>query len=261
MRRPKAILFDLDGVLYTGNTLIEGAKEAIESIKSSGVDCRFVTNTSTLSIQSLHQKLLAFGLPVEQHEIVSAPQAALLFLKKQSNPLCRLLLAEDVKQDFASLPQSELHPKFIVIGDIGDTWSYPLLNELFASLMHGAKLIAIHKNRFWQTDTGLKMDIGAFVHGLEYASRTEAMMIGKPAKAFFEIALETLPYHHDEIVMVGDDIDSDIGGALNTGIRGVLVKTGKYRQAYVETSSIRPSAIIDSIANLSHWLASPAATS
>lgn len=256
MHKPKAILFDLDGVLYTGNTLINGAREAIESIKSSGLDCRFVTNTSTLSIRSLHQKLLALRLPVESHEIISAPYAALLFLKKQSNPLCRLLLADDVKQDFALLPQSELHPNFIVIGDIGDAWSYPLLNELFLNLMQGAKLIAIHKNRFWQTETGLNMDIGAFVHGLEYASRTEAMIIGKPAKAFFEMALETLSHNREEVIMVGDDIDSDIGGALSVGIRGVLVKTGKYRQAYTESSSIKPTAIIDSVADLSDWLAS-----
>lgn len=255
MTTPQAILFDLDGVLYTGNTVIEGAIESLHAIKSSGLPCRFVTNTSTLSLRSLYQKLSGLGLPIEQHEIISAPQAALLFLQQQANPTCRLLLADDVKQDFAHLPQSDQHANFIIVGDIGNAWSYPLLNDLFTCLMQGAKLIAIHKNRFWQTEHGLQMDIGAFIHGLEYTTRSEAMIIGKPSKAFFEIAIATLPMAHKDVIMIGDDIDADIGGAQLAGLSGILVQTGKYRPAYVENSPIQPDAVIPSIANLPNWLA------
>ena len=129
-----------------------------------------------------------------------------------------------------------------------------MLNEVFACLTRGAKLIAIHKNRFWQTEHGLQMDIGAFITGLEYAANTQAMLIGKPSADFFNMALTDLNMQSNEVLMVGDDIDSDVGGAQTAGLMGVLVRTGKYRQAYAESSAIKPDAVIDSVADLPELL-------
>ena len=245
----KGILFDLDGVLYTGSSAIEGAVEAIEKLRASHI-CRFVTNTSTLSLTSLQQKINKLGFAIPINEIISAPQATLFYLQRQQNPVCRLLLAEDVKQDFKEFHQSVAAANYIVIGDIGSTWSYTLLNQVFNDLMQGAKLIAIHKNKFWQTEHGLQMDIGGFVEALEYASGVKAMIIGKPSADFFQIALDDMGLKSSEVAMIGDDIDVDVGGSQQIGLTGILVKTGKYRQNYAEASNIKPDVLIDSIADL-----------
>lgn len=139
----KGVLFDLDGVLYVGSKAIEGAVRAVTKIRNSQIQCRFVTNTSTLSLASLQQKINALGFSIPAKEIISAPQAAFLYLRHQHDPVCRFLLADDVKNDFKEFIQSNAVANYIVIGDIGDNWSYPLLNEVFNSLMQGAKLIAI----------------------------------------------------------------------------------------------------------------------
>ncbi len=246
----KAILFDLDGVLYVGKTAIPGAIAAVDAIRRAGYACRFVTNTSTLSLASLQSKLAALGFDVATEEIMSAPQAAVQYLQQQPNPVCRLLLADDVKQGFAHFQQSDTEANFVVVGDIGNAWTYPMLNEVFACLTRGAKLIAIHKNRFWQTEHGLQMDIGAFITGLEYAANTQAMLIGKPSADFFNMALAELRLQPQQALMIGDDIDSDVGGAQAVGLAGVLVRTGKYRQAYADSSDIQPDAVIDSVADL-----------
>ncbi len=246
----KGILFDLDGVLYVGSSAIDGAIEAIEKIRTSGTPCRFVTNTSTLSLASLHKKIHQLGFSIPENEIISAPQAALLYLQQLQDPVCRFLLADDVKKDFAEFRQSNTEAEYIVIGDIGNAWSYDLLNEVFNCLMHGAKLIAIHKNRFWQTEHGLQMDIGGFVDGLEYASGTKAMIIGKPSKDFFQIALDHMGLQANQAAMIGDDIDADVGGAQQAGLQGILVKTGKYRKNYADLSAITPDLILDSVADL-----------
>lgn len=246
----KGILFDLDGVLYVSSSAIDGAIEAIQKIRTSGMPCRFVTNTSTLSLASLHKKIQQLGFSIPENEIISAPQAALLYLRQLQDPVCRFLLANDVKKDFAEFRQSNTEAEYIVIGDIGNAWSYDLLNEVFNCLMHGAKLIAIHKNRFWQTEYGLQMDIGGFVDGLEYASGTKAMIIGKPSKDFFQIALDHMGLQANQAAMIGDDIDADIGGAQQAGLQGILVKTGKYRKSYADLSAITPDLIIDSVAAL-----------
>jgi HAD superfamily hydrolase (TIGR01458 family) len=246
----RGLLFDLDGVLYVGSRVIEGAIDAVERIRASGIQCRFVTNTSTLSLDTLLRKINSMGFSISRQELISAPQAALLFLKQQHDPVCRFLLSEDVKQDFVEFRQSDTDAGYILVGDIGDSWSYRLLNEIFNCLMKGAQLIAIHKNRFWQTTSGLQMDIGGFVDALEYASNTTAKIIGKPSADFFDIALGTMGLAAAEVAIVGDDIDADVGGGQRAGITGILVKTGKYREGYAAASRIRPDMIIDSIRDL-----------
>ncbi len=246
----RGILFDLDGVLYVGSNVIEGAIEAVSGIKQRGYDCRFVTNTSTLSGDSLHKKLAGLGFDIAEHEIISATRAALIYLKQLDDPVCHLVLAEDVKRDFRHFRQSDSKADVVIIGDIGNAWSYPLLNNVFNLLISGAQLIAIHKNRFWQTEHGLQMDIGAFVSALEYASGKPATIIGKPSIDFFQSALTELDLPPEQVAMVGDDIDSDIGGGQRAGLTGILVKTGKYRQAYADSSPIIPDLVIPSIAEL-----------
>ncbi len=246
----KGILFDLDGVLYVGSRAIDGAVAAVARIQAGGLPCRFVTNTSTLSLASLQQKINALGFSVAREDIISAPQAALLYLRRQSNPVCRFLLADDVRRDFSEFRQSDTAADFIVVGDIGNAWSYRLLNEVFNCLVNGAKLIAIHKSRFWQTEHGLQMDIGGFVHGLEYASGATAMIIGKPSTDFFCIALHDMKLEAGEVAMIGDDVDADVGGGQQAGLKGILVRTGKYRPAYVAASPVRPDLTLDSVAAL-----------
>lgn len=246
----RGILFDLDGVLYIGSKVIPGAIEAVAQIRSKGIPYRFVTNTSTLSLASLQRKINALGFDVAAHEIISAPQAALKYLQQQDDPVCRLLLADDVKQDFVGFRQSDTAAEYIVVGDIGDAWSYQVLNEVFNCLMHGAKLIAIHKNRFWQTEHGLQLDIGGFIDGLEFASGKQATIIGKPSAEFFHIAVADMGLQPSQIAMIGDDIDSDVGGAQGAGLLGLLVRTGKYREAYATASDIRPDFVLDSISDL-----------
>ena len=246
----KGILFDLDGVLYVGSQTINGAVEAVSSIQNSGIPCRFITNTSTLSVSTLQQKLHQLGFTVDKKEIVSAPQAARLYLMQLNHPICYLLLAEDVKQDFSDIMQSFEDANYFIVGDIGEQWNYSLINRVFNRLMAGAELIAIHKNRFWQTETGLQMDIGGFIAALEYASGKQARLIGKPAADFFRMALLDMGLDASEVAIVGDDIDSDIGGGHALGIFSILVKTGKYRQAYTAASKVKPDLILQSITEL-----------
>ena len=111
-------------------------------------------------------------------------------------------------------------------------------------------MIALHKGKFWQTEDGLQMDIGAFVAGLEYVTGQTATVIGKPSRTFFETALIDMGVKPARAAMIGDDIDSDIGGAQAAGMKGILVKTGKYREELVNKSSVKPNVVVDSISFL-----------
>lgn len=255
VKNPKLVMLDLDGTLYIGDTAIPGAVDAVAQLRQQGLQLRFLTNTTTKSQTDLVAHMRSMNFTLEAHELISAPVAAGLELQKLQRERGRPLriwpiVAEGIKQDFDHFEIDELHPDIVVLGDIGDRWDLGLINQLFNRVHAGADIIALHKNRFWQTPDGLKADIGFFVAGLEYVCSKTARVMGKPNRDFFQRVLDTVGCSAGEAIMVGDDVDSDVGGAQQLGIQGCLVKTGKFRQAYFEESTVAPALLLNSIADL-----------
>lgn len=248
--RVKGLLFDLDGVFFVGDRLVPGAVETIEYIRGRGYPCRFTTNTTSKSLDTFHAMLTRLKLPIAREEVFTAPMAAIRYLRELGDPSCLLLMTEDTRCDFAEFRQSETQPEVLVIGDIGSKWDYKIMNRLFNLVMNGSKIIALHKGRYWQMEDGLRLDSGAFVAGLEYATGRKATAMGKPSTRFFELALADLGVEADRAVMIGDDVVNDVGGAQNVGVSGVLVRTGKYLSQQVAMSGIVPDDTIDSVAEL-----------
>jgi HAD superfamily hydrolase (TIGR01458 family) len=246
----QGLLIDLDGVLYVGQQPIEGAIETVRALNERGPACRYLTNTSTATPQALADKLARLGFAVEPTHIFTAAQAAADYLGGLTGVRARLCVHPNIEPMFAATAQSTGPFSHVVIGDIGANWTYELLNSLLADLLAGAQLVAIHKNRFWQTQGGLMMDIGGFVAALEYASKQEALVMGKPSAAFFKQALHSLQLPAWQVAVIGDDIDSDVHGAQLAGLRGVLCKTGKYRAAYAQASAVRPDATLERLSDL-----------
>ncbi|MDV6249728.1 TIGR01458 family HAD-type hydrolase [Vibrio sp. EA2] len=243
------LLLDLEGVLFVEKRVIEGAIEAVEYLQKQQIPFRFMTNTTTKSRNSIAEKMLQMGFNVQSEDILTAPYAAKHYLEQKENVSCYLLVADEVKNEFAGFQQTDQHPDVIVVGDIGPTWDYALINKVFQMVMSGSELIALHKGKYWQTTLGLQVDIGAFVAGIEYVTNKQAVVIGKPSPAFFDAGVDALGCEKKHIVMIGDDIDSDVGGAQQAGIMGALVKTGKYRKETCLSSTVNPDFILDSIAD------------
>ncbi len=245
------ILCDLDGVIWLDDTPYPGAAETIRILKERlRRPCRFVTNTTTRSLESLYRKAQRLGMPIEKREFVTPPRVAAEYLRKQGNPTVLLVMDESTQDDFTDFARTDTDPDWIVVGNYNESWDYKLMNRLFHLLLDGSKLLALHKQRFWQTGEGLKIDIGAFITALEYASGKEATVIGKPEPLFFQTALEEIGVPAERAIMIGDDVLSDVGGAQKAGLRGVLVKTGKYRENLVAESGVTPDRTIDSIVDL-----------
>lgn len=251
LRNIKGFLFDLDGVIYVGDQAVPGAVETVKRMKEEGIPIRFVTNTSASPLSVVMAKLERLGVAAEPSEVFTATVAARTYLKQQGIRNCLAVLNPEVKEEFADyLAPNDEAVQAVLIGEIGDRWDYPLLNRIFHLVLNGAQLIALHKGRFWKVAEGLRLGIGGFVAGLEYATGTEAVVIGKPMSAFFELGVASLGLQKSEVAMVGDDIDSDVGGAQVCGLKGILVRSGKYNEGYVRKSNISPDLIIDGIKDL-----------
>ena len=249
----KAFLFDLDGVFYQDEQLLPGANETLAWLQEQKLPYRFITNNTTLSREKLTEKLNRLGLRIQQNDLVSANFAGVLYLKKQGFNRCRLVLRAEAQSDYQDFDTTTDPPEAIVIGDIGTSWDYPLLNGLMNQLLDGAQMIALHKGRYFQTESGLTLDSGAFVAALEHAAQTTAMVVGKPEQAFFELATQGIDCQAKEIAMVGDDLINDIGGAQKMNYTTFLVKTGKFRESLFQKSEIRPDHLINDISNLEEY--------
>lgn len=245
----RGLLIDLDGVCHTDGWPVPGAEAALERIANANIPCRFLTNTTTRSRSALWQQLAGMGFSIGEDAIFSAPRAAARHLMAK-NLSVRLVVADSVREDFAGCRIDELSPQAVVVGDIGRGWNFTLIDSIFRQVIGGAQLIALHKNRYWQTSAGLTVDIGAFVAGLEFATGATAEVIGKPSPMFFQQAIDDIGLHYRDLAIVGDDIETDIGGGQACGLTGILVKTGKYRAELVEKSVVVPDQVIASIAGL-----------
>jgi len=250
MKKIKGFLIDLDGVLYIEDHTIPGAVETVNWLREKGFPFRFLTNTTMHSRDSLVAKLSRFGVQAEPGEMFSTAVVAARWLAGKGVARVQLLLPEDAQKDFAGFEITDNQPQVVVVGDMGSAFTFDILNSAFLSVKAGARLVALQRGRYWQKNSGLAIDAGAFVAALEYATETEAELIGKPNRAYFDTALADIGLEPSQVVMIGDTIGTDIIGAQAVGMPTILVRTGQYVFDTQNPSPVQPDWTIDSIADL-----------
>jgi HAD superfamily hydrolase (TIGR01458 family) len=248
----KSVLLDLGGVVFTGDSPLPGSVEAIARLRSAGLGLRFVTNITRQPRRSVIAQLRQMDIPVQEGEVFTPAIAARAWLEKQGlSP--HLLVHPALAEDFAGLKSAP--PEAVVIGDAGEDFTYDALNRAFRLVAAGAPLLALARNRaFRDGDGGLSLDAGPFVAALEYASGQKARVFGKPAADFFLAAVASTNGLPGESVMVGDDAESDVAGAIAADLKGVLVRTGKYEPGAERTCTPPPTHVADDLAAAADWI-------
>jgi HAD superfamily hydrolase (TIGR01458 family) len=252
-----AILLDVDGVLHVSGDPIPGAADAVRRLRGAGHRLRFVTNTTTRSKAQLAADLGKQGIELDESEVQTTADAAVAALQGRR---VLALVMHALVGDLEGIELVGEGAQAVLLGGADETpetnlvFSYMNLARAFAELELGAELYCLHRNRWWQTQRGPLLDSGCFVAGLEYATETEATVLGKPSASFFDAACRALDAEPSMAWMVGDDLESDIFGAHGVGMRTVLVRTGKFRPDEVEASVVQPDGIVSSIGHLPEWL-------
>jgi HAD superfamily hydrolase (TIGR01458 family) len=247
------LLLDIDGVLFVGDEPIEGAHRAFGELRELSADVRLMTNTTSRSRRAVREHLLSLGFDVSLEEVLTPAAMAERYCREREYESVTVLVSDELLEDLTALESTPLGPSTdaVVMGDLGDGFTPELLNRVFRTLMEGAELVALQHNRYWRRADGLALDVGAYAAALEFASGREAVTVGKPARAFFQAAMADMELERG--VMIGDDVEADVGGAMAAGLAGVLVRTGKYRQDAL-TVRVTPTAIVDSIGDVPRLL-------
>jgi HAD superfamily hydrolase (TIGR01458 family) len=239
----RGLLLDLDGVLIVRNAPLPAAVAALAELRRRGVPFRVMTNTSSMSRATLAAWGRRTGLDVPADHIISSLSATAAYTARAfpGAPLY-VLASDDARSEFSGqrlLTAAEAgapgaSAAAVVIGDSPDDVTYDTLNRAFRLVQGGAALLGMHRNRWWVTPDGPRLDSGAIVAGLEYATERSARILGKPARAFFAEGVRELGAELGrrvaarDVAMVGDDLWFDVLGAQRAGLRGVLVLSGKH---------------------------------
>jgi phospholysine phosphohistidine inorganic pyrophosphate phosphatase len=257
----RGVLLDLDGVLYVGDQPVPGSAGVVDWLLREGVPYRYLTNTTSRPRRAIVDKLMGMGITSTADQILTPAVAAVAWLRRHGIEHPALFVPEATATEFAGLgplPDGADDAGAVVVGDLGRGWDFATLNRAFRLLMSdaGPPLIALGLTRYWRADDGLRLDAGPFVRALEYAAGRTAVVLGKPDPAFYDSAVKDLDLEPDQVVMVGDDVRSDVEGAQRAGLTGVLVCTGKFSPSDLD-GDVVPDAVIDSVADLPRWWAAP----
>lgn len=252
MNRPAAYILDLDGVVYHGRTVIPGACESIDRLRSSGSRVVFLTNNATRTREDIASRLKDMGIPCSAGDVISSAYATSVYIKEKYGsstiyPVGEQGLVEELKR--AGHTINGLDADYVVAG-LDREFTYEKLAWALDLLMNGAGFIATNTDAMLPTEHGFLPGAGSMVAAIQAASGVVPDVVGKPNKPIMDVLLKEYGLKNEECVMVGDRLETDILAGIRAGMRTVLVLTGASGIGDIGSSVIRPDTVLDSIADL-----------
>ncbi len=247
-------LIDMDGVIYKGHELIEGASAFIEELKSKQVPFLFLTNNSQRARRDVATKVQRLGIDVDESHVYTCAMATARFLAMQKPGGTAYVIGEGgllnaLHANGFSIVDRD--PDYVVVGE-GRSLNFEMAEQALGMIRNGAKLIATNLDPNCPTPTGMRPGCGAIVAMLEAASGKKAFSVGKPSPLMLRAARKELGLATDETIVIGDTMETDILGGVQMGYRTILVLSGGTALADLEHYAFRPDLIVESIADLSH---------
>ncbi|QEE15022.1 HAD-IIA family hydrolase [Promethearchaeum syntrophicum] len=251
----RGILCDIDGTLYFRGRVIPNAIETVSFLQDKGYKVVFLTNTDSKTPKDILEKLLDFGFSVKSHDIFTPIIAIKEYISQFPDKKSYFLMTDRVLSEFQTFSQvtDDNIPDFVVISDFSDDWRIERLNTAFKYVLKGAKLIGSQGNRYYLDQEGNpKIDTGSLVKMVADAANVKPLILGKPNADYFKLALEKIGINANDAIIIGDDVESDIQGAQNAGVKGILVKTGKGQAKFQKNyeSKIIPFLKLNSFSEL-----------
>lgn len=261
LRDIKCFLFDMDGTINLGNTLIPGMEGFFEKLKAAGRDYYLLTNNSSKGHGHYVEKMNRLGVPVTYDDILISSDAFTNYMRKE-NPQARLFvlgtpyLQETIaKAGFTITSTLEEETDLVVVG-FDMTLAYDKLAVACRLIDRGVPYVATHPDVRCPIEGGEFIpDCGAMLDLITTATGKKPQLIfGKPYKYMVDVVLDRTGYKKEEIAMVGDRLSTDIAFGLNNDILSVMVLTGEASMEDVENGSIKPDIILPHAAEILEYL-------
>ena len=251
----KGYIFDLDGTIYLGESMIPGADTAIRALRESGRKVVFLSNKPIASPDDYAQKLTSLGLPTAAGDVINSSQVAAEYLTATA-PKARIhLIGEpplwDVLVNAGMRPAIEPEETDLVLISLDRALSYEKIHFAYRAARAGARVLATNPDLICPVEDGEIIDAGATIAALEaLLGRPIDGVIGKPSPIMIEYVVSRMGCHPAACLMVGDRLETDIAMGKAAGMASALVLTGVTDRETVARSQIQPDFILASIADL-----------
>jgi 4-nitrophenyl phosphatase len=253
LARIRALLIDLDGVLYRGTTALPGAADFIAFLRAHGITFCLITNNATLTPDQYVAKLTGMGIPVTHDELFTSALATAQYLEQQGAAgSTAFVVGEDGLREAlrgVGVKLGDESPDWVVVG-LDRTLTYDKLATAALAVARGARFVGSNPDLSFPTEAGLVPGAGALQGVVTATTGVDPVVIGKPEALMFDLAVEALGVDRGETVMLGDRLDTDIEGAHRAGLQSIMVLTGVSTRADLEGSAVQPELVVDDLPHL-----------
>ena len=248
----KAVFLDLDGTIYLGDSLIDGALDFLGRLEERGIKRYFLSNNSSKSVEQYVEKLRDLGIDADKDEVLLSTHDLISWLSKKEVTSTFLVGTEGMRSmlEEQGIETSSEQPEFVVLGYDTEI-SYEKLATASIHLHEGVQLVASHPDMVCPSPRGGLPDTGAYMSLFKATTGMGPVHVcGKPNKGMILHKVEDLGLKPSECCMVGDRLYTDIEMADRAGVYGILVLSGEASVDDVEEGELRPSLVVDSVAEL-----------
>jgi len=258
LRPIENLIIDMDGVLYRGDETISGAKEFFAFLRERPIGFILATNNSTRTAQQYVDKLAQMGVEVALSEILTSPQATAMYLETLAPPGAKVYVIGEEGLETAMRERGYIisgdSAEFVVVG-MDRQLTYEKLRVGTLLIRGGARFIGSNPDKTLPTEEGLIPGSGAMLAALEASTGVAPIIIGKPERTIFELALARLGSSKENTAIVGDRLDTDVLGGHNAGLTTILVLSGATSRQDVDSTPVKPDLIFEDIQHLHKaWL-------
>ena len=253
LRDIRALIIDMDGVLYRGSTPLPGLHDFFGLLERLSVDFSLATNNSSRTPQDYVTKLAGMNVAVKPERIITSSTATALYLKGQAPSGAPVYLIGErgiqaalEEQGFRSVNDGA---EYVVVG-MDRHLSYQKLRKATLLIRDGAAFVGCNPDKTFPTEEGLVPGCGTILAALEAATDQPPLVIGKPRPTMFQLAMESMRAHRETTAVLGDRLETDILGGIDAGLATILVLSGVTRQDDLAGSGIRPRWIFEDLVDL-----------
>jgi 4-nitrophenyl phosphatase len=248
--RIRAILIDLDGVLFRGNTALPAASDFIQFLREQGIAFRLITNNATLTPSQYVAKLHSIGILIEVEELFTSALATGLYMKQQgASGDSAYVIGEDGLRSAlieSGVRLTDGDADWVVVG-LDRQVTYDRLARAALAVEAGARFVGSNPDVSFPTEAGLVPGAGALQAVISATTGVDPVVVGKPQPLMFELAMDQLGSSRESTAMLGDRLDTDIQGAQAVGLASIMVLTGVSTRSDLEHSAVQPTLVVDDL--------------
>jgi len=241
----QGVICDLDGTLYRGREAVPGAARFVGRWRQEAIRLVFVTNRANRTAETICEQLSGHGIACEPTDVLTSGLAAAQYLRKGS-VYC---VGEDAMRQTlaaAGFVLTEDQPDYVVVS-LDQRFTYDKLRTACRLIRAGASFVATNRNLVLCTDQGVLPGTGAIVAAVAACAGVEPLVIGKPAPLIFRMAVARMRLAPEQVVVLGDNLDTDIRGGHDAGFRTALILTGVSRRQDLEHAAVKPTWVVASL--------------